>query len=61
MKYEILVDGSKKAEIPGNLNKDKFADLVKMYLFNIEYEGWKKLSVIRVEPKENKKNKKVKK
>ena len=58
MKYEILVDGSKKAEIPGNLNKDKFAELVKMYLFNVEYEGWRKVSVVRNEPIEKKKVKK---
>jgi len=58
MKYVILIDGFKKAEIPGNINKDRLTEIVKMYLFNVEYEGWIKVSIVRQEQKEKKKVKK---
>ena len=49
MKYEIIIDGSKKAELPGNLNQDKLTEIVKMYLFNVEYEGWELISIARLD------------
>lgn len=48
MKYKISLDNEMKAEVPGNLNKDKLGDIIKMYLFNEEY-NWNHFSIEKVE------------
>ena len=47
MKIHILLDGDLKAILPGNLNGDRFTEIIKMYLFNQEFK-WKEV-IIREE------------
>ena len=52
---EIFLDKRKVAEIP-DINTDKFLDVIRIYLFNQEYEGWREFKIkIKEEKKEAKK------
>lgn len=48
MKYEILIDEVVKCELPGNLNKEKLADFLKIYLFNDEYQDWETFKIVKI-------------
>jgi len=52
MKYQICFEEEGalfvKCELPGNLNNDKILEMIKIYLFNKEYE-WTRLTVKKVE------------
>ena len=45
MKYKIYVDGKMVAILPGNLNRDTFVDTLRIYLFNDEFNSWKKFEI----------------
>jgi len=58
---EIFLDKRKVAELP-TMNSDKFLDVIRIYLFNQEYEGWKEFKIkIKEEKKETKKRRNDKK
>lgn len=48
MKYIVKVDNKQKCELPGNLNRDTMLDVLKIYLFNEEYNNWKEFKLIEV-------------
>jgi len=43
----IKIDGKMKAELPENINKDKFMIVLSLYLFNKEIE-WKQIGIEKV-------------
>jgi len=49
MKHEIYLDGKLKAELPGNLNNDAWIPILKIYLFNEEYNSWKEFKIKEVD------------
>ena len=58
---DIFLDKRKVAELP-SMNCDKFLDVIRIYLFNQEYEGWKEFKIkVKEEKKEAKKRRNDKK
>jgi len=43
----IKIDGKLKAELPDNINKDKFQMIISLYLFNQEVD-WKNVLIEQV-------------
>jgi hypothetical protein len=43
--FKISLDGKLKAELPANLNNDDFLKVLRIYLFNEEFQGWNKFEV----------------
>jgi len=49
-KLIITLDKKQKAEIPSNLNSDRIIDILKIYMFNNQYQ-WKEITIKEVEEK----------
>ncbi len=51
MIFEIFLNKKKVAELP-TMSCDKFLEVIRIYLFNQEYEGWKEFKIKVKETKE---------
>jgi len=49
MKYELYINGDRKATLPGNLNKESFLDIIRIYMFNDEFADWDRFLIKRCE------------
>jgi len=49
MKYKIILnDETLLATLPGNLNKESLLNVIKIYLFNDEFEDWNEIKIMKV-------------
>ena len=44
--YKILLDNKQVALMPAEINKDKFLDVMRIYLFNEAFVGWKEFKIV---------------